>query len=272
MTWTIDATRPQPPTGVPSAADNRDLARRARAGGPGARAARDELVTRNIPLARKYAARHLKPGLDADDMGQLGAIGLIRAAERYDPEAGPAFSTYARHWVECEARLGSVPASRIIIVPSHTVAAATAAGKARGRLGRTLGREPSREEVAKEAKIRPSMVALAEAHWPVVFRESDGPEDISMGVAQPALCRSPGPEEEAEAADDLDCMRSAMARLAERDRRLITLRFGLGGGPEATYTEIGRELGVCKATAARDVAHALRALRAEMGWAEGGTP
>jgi RNA polymerase sigma factor (sigma-70 family) len=263
------ATRPparRRATTVPTHEENLDLARRARAGDLDAR---NELVERNRPLAIRYAAHAaLRAGRRGDDADyhQWAMMGLIRAADRFDPEAGFHFSTYARHWLHNSVSLGE-EMEPAIAIPVHLQRTRRRLRAARAALAADPRRPPPAAEVARRAGVGPNEARNALRPWPRAIPSSAlaAPGGDEPGPLGSGLDPSPGPEERAQLADELARLGRALARLREPYRMALVLRFGLGGGEPATYRDVGEALGITREWARRVERKAMEKLRWEMG-------
>ena len=123
-----------------------DLGRRARAGDA---RARTRLIEKNLRLVVSVAKRHRGMGLPFEDLIQEGNVGLIRAVERFDPDMGNRFATYATWWIRQAIGRAIEDKSRTVRLPVHTGEKARRAARVRNELSAQLGREPTDEEVAE---------------------------------------------------------------------------------------------------------------------------
>ncbi|MDK2930538.1 MAG: polymerase sporulation-specific sigma factor [Bacillota bacterium] len=242
-----------PDTPLLSDEEVRELAARIRAGDV---KARDELVSRNLRLVMSIVSRFLERSSDPEDLFQVGCVGLLHAADRFDASLGVRFSTYAVPVIMGEIRrhlrdTGAVKVGRTL--RERAVRVETA----RARLRATLGREPTVEEVASETGLsREEVVETQEAFQPVV------------SLSEPASGESPGPLEEQLAADESFAdervesiaLQQAMTRLSPSERAVLKLRFF----DEMKQVEVARRLGISQPQVSKIEQRALRRLRQEL--------
>lgn len=264
-----------------SAAGERRLARRARAG---CRRSRDELIGRNMRLVVSVAGRYRGLGLPYEDLIQEGNSGLIRAADRFKPEMGYRFSTYATYWIRQALGNAIVGQVAAIHLPKALHEQLRTIERAGANFEASHGREPGVEELASASGVDaerlrsvldvPRVVTSLDAG----VQGDDGEEGLPLGGAVAAPLRSaarPPSLGEGEALDASQaalasvCVEVALPVLDERKRYVLTRRYGLDGGPQATLQEIGRELGVVKERVRVLEFEALAALALEMGAVNG---
>jgi RNA polymerase primary sigma factor len=225
-------------------AEEVQLAKRIEAGDQDAKR---RMVESNLRLVVTIAKTYRGRGVEMLDMIQEGTLGLMRAAERYDWRRDVKFGTYAAWWIR-NAIFSAWWGERAIRIPESIAERASAVRDAESRLQNELGREPTTADVAAELDL--SLEAVAEARvalQPVTSLDekrshSDGLE-LADGLADPAPAMPFDSEDEDVRREALE---ATLARLPERDRRVIELRFGLGDEVAHTADEVALELGVTR--------------------------
>jgi RNA polymerase primary sigma factor len=238
--------------------------RLARLAARGDRAARSALVEANLRLVVSIARRYRDHGLDLLDLVQEGNLGLIEAAERYDWRRDVRFATYATWAIRREILRALSTQSRLIRMPLRVAESASRVRRAEAELEQRLGRRPSLDDVAAEAAVDPEVVAgLRRAALPPVSLSepaADGEPPLAEtlgdgGAADPAML-VPG-------RDDAAGVRSALSALRGRERRVVELRYGIGGQPPRTLDRVAGELGVSRECVRRLEGRTLRRLAAQ---------
>ncbi len=230
----------------------------------GDEAAWEELVQCNLRLVVSIARRYVGQGLELADLVQEGNLGLMRAARGFDADFGTKFSTYATWWIKQAIGRAVSNKASFIRLPVHAADEERAINGARNRLQATTGREPSVEELSEFVgkSVREVAEVLSARKTVVSYDAPIGPEE--EGALSELLADEGGSDAEEVFMEDAlkGCVQDLLARLPERERRVVELRYGLdGGGRCATLGEVGEEIGVTRERVRQIQNTALRRLR-----------
>ncbi len=233
-----------------------------RAAGRGDRGAQDRLVRSYLPLIRSLARRYLGYGLPFDDLVQEGSLGLLEAIDRYDSARGPDFAAFARFRIRRAMRNALTNQARLIRLPKQLVERRRALDRAEARIV-AAGKRPTLGELAAATGL--SLEAVLEARLATQAPLSLDTPVLPDGSALEALVADPAvkdPQAETLAGERRASLRSALANLPPRQRRVVAARWGAGGAANAA--DAAQELGLSSRRAQTLGRDALRALRDEL--------
>jgi RNA polymerase primary sigma factor len=228
-----------------TAADERQLAADIARGD---KDARTRMISANLRLVVRIARDYQGRGMSLDDLIGEGNIGLIRAAEEYDPNFGTRFSTYAGYWIKQAIRHALINTTTTIRIPAHMVGLLTKWRRAERQLTRDLGRSPGFDEIATHlglSEMQKSLVAKARRANQVKLESGVADED-DYWSPDDSVDPDDGPTAELESGDDREDLLRRLRVLDDRERMVLTYRYGLNGVTPLTLKEIGERLGVTR--------------------------
>jgi RNA polymerase primary sigma factor len=226
--------------------------------------AKQRLIESNMRLVINIAKTYRNRAIPLEDLIQEGAIGLMQAAERFDPDKGFRFSTYATHWIRQSIGRAIDNKSKAIRLPAHVSQSLRRIEKEKTRLSRELGQEPSPEQIAAAMGISPKkLLTLVQSSQELLSLDMAVGDSGGMTLGGLIKDTTNGdPESIVLSQEVVGELQRIMLELNEREQRVMRLRFRLDGSEAPLQEDIAKEMKLSRERVRQIEVQAIKKLRA----------
>jgi RNA polymerase primary sigma factor len=206
------------------------------------------MIEANLRLVVKIAKEYSNPGMTLSDLVAEGNLGLVRAVEDFNPDAGVRFSTYAAWWIKQTIKRAMINAGQPIHIPAYLAKLIGKWRRATAAMEAELGRAPTVAEIARKLQVSRKKAGLIKQGLLAVQAPSQVSGENVQTICEMVPDKQGSPEETVVRSSDSAFVNWLLRRLDQRERKILELRFGLDGydGPQRTFKQIGKTVGLTR--------------------------